>query len=69
MAKTLIVAITPVAFGLMGMTAAYLDHGYSPVVCMCFGAFAGLGIALFAERLHYRACRIFQTIRIGEPLG
>ena len=52
MAKTLIVAITPVAFGLMGMTAAYLDHGYSPVVCMCFGALAGLGIALFAERLH-----------------
>jgi len=49
MIRALTVTLTPVTFGLMGMAAAYLDRGYSPVVCMFFGAVAGLVIGVVAS--------------------
>ena len=48
MTTALIVVTTPILFGILGMAAAYLDRGYSPVICMCLGVAAGLAVALLA---------------------
>lgn len=42
MTRAVVITATPVAFGLMAMTAAYLDRGYSPIICMAWGSAIGL---------------------------
>ncbi len=49
MNRTLLMVIAATAFGLVGMWAAYLDRGYSPVICAVWGGVVGCGVVYVAE--------------------
>lgn len=49
MFRSLLVVISAIAFAAIAMLAAYLDRGYSPVMCAFWGGILGCGVGLLAD--------------------